>query len=173
MKRKIVGAMVALAAVLGGCASKNYAPLETVAEVDLTRYVGQWYEIARYPNSFERDCMGATAFYTAIEGAIEVKNSCFDTQGAQISQSVGEALIVEKSANTKLRVSFFWPFYGDYWVLMLDENYRYAVVGEPSRKYFWILARDKALLESEKEAILAKMPSLGYEPAKLFWNSYN
>jgi len=153
-----------------GCGTQP-APLKTTERVDLSRYGGTWYEIARYPNRFERKCQGATARYTIKEGRIEVLNRCFDDKGREISHALGHARSLNPQ-NTRLEVSFFWPFYGDYWVLSLPTDYRYSVVGEPSREYFWILSRTPTLSPKDREAILNHMPQWGYEPKKLIWNHY-
>ncbi len=77
--------------------------------------------------------------------------------------------LLENSQNSKLRVTFFWPFYGDYWVLMLGDDYRYSVVGDPSRKYLWILSRTASLSDSDRQMILSKLPEFGYSSDKLYW----
>ena len=124
----------ALAMVLASsCAMADDPPLPTVSTVDLSRYVGSWYEIALLPNRFERQCVSDTqAHYTAKDGGIQVLNRCRKADG-QIDEAKGRAKIVEGSGNAKLRVSFFWPFYGDYWVLALDDDYTEVLVGTPNR----------------------------------------
>ena len=129
---------------LFGCSSANYPPLDTVDSVDIQRYIGKWYEIALLPNSFEKECNCTTAEYSIIDPAtIRVINTCRKgSVSGEIDKANGKAFVVEGSNNSKLRVQFFWPFRGDYWILELDkENYSYAVVGDPSRKYLWILSR--------------------------------
>ena len=105
-------------------------PLETVAHVDLGRYVGKWYEIARYPNRFEKECArDVTAEYAALpNGKISVVNTCLKSDG-KAKQSKGSAVVVDKASNSKLSVTFFWPFSGKYWILDLGPQYEYAVVG--------------------------------------------
>ncbi len=154
--------------LFAGCADKNYSSLETAKGVDLDKYLGKWYEVARYENWFEKGCLGATAEYTLRDEKIDVLNSCFDKNGQKLKDAKGVAKIVSDD-NSKLKVSFFWPFYGDYWILMLADDYRYSVVGEPSRKYFWILSRTKEISPKDKQEILSKMPSLGYDPNALLW----
>jgi len=155
--------------MLQGCFSKPTLPLATAQEVSLPKYLGTWYEIARYENRFEKGCVGASATYTMEKDFIRVINRCFDERGAKIDEAQGKAYVVENSGNAKLRVSFFWPFYGDYWILDLASDYRYVVVGEPSRKYLWILAREKTLREEDTRAILEVLPTLGYDASKLYW----
>lgn len=157
--------------IFSGCTLKNPTPLATVDAVNLDRYGGKWYEIARYENHFEQGCIGATADYTLTPEHIGVLNQCYDAQGTLIKQAYGKAYAIENSSNSKLKVTFFWPFYGDYWVLMLADDYRYSVIGDPHRKYLWILAREKQLSSLDKESILSKLPTLGYDPHKLYWTN--
>ncbi len=115
-------------------------PLQTVSHVDLHRYVGLWYEIDRYPNSFQKGCQGSTAMYTVRpDGKIDVINSCRDEQDGRLREAKGRAWVVDKTSNARLKVSFFWPFLGDYWIIDLGLEYEYAVVGTPNRQYLWIL----------------------------------
>lgn len=146
-------------------AAADNAPLPTVSTVDLSRYVGSWYEIALLPNRFERQCVSDTqAHYTAKDGGIQVLNRCRKADG-QIDDAKGRAKIVEGSGNAKLRVSFFWPFYGDYWVLALDPDYSAVLVGEPSRKLAWVLARRPDLPEARLAELLARAQALGFDSA--------
>ena len=137
--------------------------LEVVQSVDLTRYVGRWYEIARLPNSFQKKCADTvTANYTMREdGKIEVINRCRKASG-EYTTAKGKAKIVDKKTNAKLKVTFFWPFYGDYWILDLGPNYEYAVVGEASRKYLWILSRSPRMDEALFQQLLQKMAAKGF-----------
>lgn len=136
-------------AVLIGVASaalgKDNPDLKTVERVDLPRYLGKWYEVARYPNRFEKKCASdVTANYSLRDdGKIEVVNACRQDDG-KMRTSKGWAKVVDKT-NAKLKVTFFWPFFGNYWVIGLDPEYRFAVVSEPSRKYLWILSRTPKL----------------------------
>lgn len=157
---------LAIALLLTAC-SKPQAPLTTVAQVDINRYLGTWYEIARYEHFFEKGCSDVSATYSLKEnGNINVLNSCMKEDG--ISEANGEAYAVD-TTNSKLKVTFFWPFYGDYWIVTLDENYQYVVIAEPSRKYFWILSRTKVLDEDVKQKILLTLPAIGYDKEKLIW----
>ncbi len=150
------------------CSSKN-PPLQTVQKVELNKYLGSWYEIARYEHFFEKDCKNVTANYSMMDKeTIKVINRCTKIQTNEKKEAIGRAYAIDES-NSKLKVSFFRPFYGDYWVLMLDENYKYAVVGTPSREYLWILARTSKLDEKIKNEILQKLPTLGFETSKLIW----
>ena len=143
-------------------------PLDVVTRVDLKRYSGQWFEIARYPNRFQKDCVSdATATYSLRkDGRIDVVNSCRRKDG-RLKTARGTAEVVDAKTNAKLKVTFFWPFSGDYWVIDLDPDYRYAVVGEPGRKYLWILSRAPRLDETEYQKILVKIRNAEYEPERL------
>ena len=150
------------------CSSKN-PPLQTVEKVDLERYLGTWYEIARYEHFFEKECKNVSANYSIMdEETIKVINKCTKIQTNEKKEAMGRAYAIDET-NSKLKVSFFRPFYGDYWVLILDENYEYAVVGTPNREYLWILARDKKLPLKIQNDILEKLPSLGFDISKLLW----
>ncbi|MCJ7764887.1 MAG: lipocalin family protein [Thiovulaceae bacterium] len=161
--------LIALATLLSfaGC-SRHYAPLETVTKVDLDRYAGTWFEIARYEHSFEKGCSRVSATYTLKDnGTVKVVNRC-TTEAKKKKEAVGVAYATDAS-NSRLKVSFFRPFYGDYWIIMLDKEYRYAVVGDPSREYLWILSRTPELAKETTRQILKKLPALGYDPDKLLW----
>ena len=148
-------------------------PPQTVAAVDLARYAGRWYEIARYPNSFQdgrgRVCEEVVASYTPRpDGTLGVLNTCRDAGdgGREIAASAS-AYAVEGSGNSRLRVSFFWPFYGDYWVIGLDPDYRWAVVGTPSREYLWILARTPALAAGDYTEAVGIARAQGFDIGRL------
>ena len=150
------------------CSSKN-PPLQTVEKVDLERYLGTWYEIARYEHFFEKDCKNVTANYSMLDvDTIKVINRCTKIQTNEKKEALGRAYATDFT-NSKLKVSFFRPFYGDYWVLILDEKYDYVVVGTPSREYLWILSRTSNLDEKIKKEILQKLPTLGFDTSKLIW----
>ncbi|MBR9976456.1 MAG: lipocalin family protein [Bacteroidetes bacterium] len=140
----------------------SYPPLKTVDAVDLDRYMGTWYEIMRLPNSFQKDCWNSTAEYSLRDdGKVRVVNRCRkDSVNGPENSATGKAWVVAGSNNSKLKVSFFWPFRGDYWIIELDENYQWVAVGAPSREYLWILAReprwDVVPLEMLKERLAAK-----------------
>jgi len=144
-------------------------PLPVVPYVDLTRYAGTWYEIARYPHSFQEGCVGSKATYTLRDdGKISILNECYDKSfSGKIRSAKGKAWIVDKETNAKLKVSFFWPFAGDYWIVDLGENYEYAVIGHPKRKYLWILSRTKEIEGEVYEAILSRLKDKQYDTSKL------
>ena len=135
---------------------KIYPPLEVVSNVDVNKYLGRWYEIARYPNWFQENCFAVTADYELLEnGAIKVINQCKDGEpDGKLKKAIGMANIVDSKTNAKLEVSFFWPFYGDYWIIALGDNYEYAVVSEPNREYLWILNRKPTMEEGQYKKLL-------------------
>lgn len=167
--------MVTLIALLGGCyggpVGNAHVP-QPAKSVDLTQYVGRWYEIARYDNGFEKGCEGVTADYAARDdGLIGITNTC--RKGAvdgEVSTADGKAKIVEGSENAKLKVSFFGPFYfGDYWVLDRAPDYSWSIVGEPSGRYLWVLARKPVLPASQMKKLTAKLHSMGYDTTLLYY----
>jgi apolipoprotein D and lipocalin family protein len=154
-----------LASLSAGCASPSYAPLPTVAAVDLPRYMGAWYEVASLPNKFQAMCVADTqARYTLNSEEVTVNNRC-RTEKGEVTAAEGFVKVVEGSANAKLKVSFFRPFYGDYWVLALDPDYQWVLVGVPSRELAWVLSRKPALDATVLDGILAKAAALGFERA--------
>ncbi len=165
--------MLAVLAVTVACvglaaASASTPPLNTVAHVDLARYSGKWYEIARYPNRFERKCdRDVTAEYAPKpNGDISVTNTCTEKDG-KTTASHGTAVVTDPASNARLKVTFFWPFYGKYWIIDLDPQYRFAVVGEPDRDYLWILSRTPSLDRSTYDEILLRIADHGYDTSKL------
>ncbi len=140
----------------------NYPPLETVASVDVNRYVGKWFEIASFPFSYQEGCTCTTAEYEVLEdGVLKVINSC--KKEGTIDQAIGKAFVVDGTNNAKLRVQFFWPFRGDYWVIDLADDYTYAVVGVPSRKYCWILSRTATMSDDVYAGILERVKEKGFD----------
>jgi apolipoprotein D and lipocalin family protein len=162
-------AIVPVIALLTSCAFSRYGatpeppPLQTVAHVDLNRYLGLWYEIGRYPNSFQKGCMDSTALYTARpDGEIDVLNSCRDEQDGSLREAKGRARVVDNTSNARLKVTFFWPFRGDYWIIDLDQEYEYTVVGTPNRKYLWILSRTPEMHPEVLAMILENVEQQGF-----------
>lgn len=165
-------AVLILALALAGCASGpsgNAAVPQPAKPVDLERYLGRWYELARYENRFERGCEGVTAEYsTRPDGMIGVLNTCRDgAPGGEAKVANGRAKVVEGSEGAKLKVSFFGPFFGDYWVLDRADDYSWAIVGEPSGKFLWILSRDPAPGEAVIDRHIARAAALGYDTAMI------
>ncbi len=157
-----------LALGLGGAlAHAQAAAVRSVPVVDLARYVGKWYEIAAFPMFFQRRCIGdTTAEYSfRPDGDIAVVNRCRTEDG--FDEAVGKAWAVEGSGNARLKVSFFWPFRADYWIVGLDEDYRWAVVGNPNRKYLWVLSRTPRLPREQLDQALQTAAGQGYDLEQL------
>lgn len=152
-----------------GILDNNDKPLSTVPYVDLNRYLGVWYEVASYPNKFQEGCVGTRATYSLRDdGKISVLNDCFyKSFDGKFKRAKGVATVVDTTTNAKLKVSFRYPFYGDYWIIDLGENYEYAVVGHPKRKYLWILSRTKDMSSEIYESIISRIIQKGYDPSKL------
>ncbi len=144
-------------------------PLETVAHVELSRYLGTWYEIANFPQSFQRGCTATTATYTLrSDGDVDVLNRCRKgSVDGEEKSALGRARVVEHATNAKLEVSFFRPFWGDYWIIHLADDYSYAVVGHPGRDYLWILARTPTMTEATYLGIVDRLQAQGYETSRL------
>ena len=160
---------IAVTVTLFGCAEStterlDLPPLEAVPKVDLERYLGTWYEIASYPQRYQEGCTGTTATYTLrADGEIDVVNKCRkDSLDGPEDIAEGRARVVDPDTNAKLEVSFFWPFWGDYWIIDLGPDYEYAVVGHPSHDYLWILSRTPTLDDGTYDAILGRLEEKGY-----------
>jgi len=152
-----------LFAGLAGCTLGPAVPLPTVESVDLARYMGEWYEIALLPNRFQSMCVADTQASYRLDGdVVRVRNRCRKEDGG-IEEANGIAKVVEGSRNAKLRVSFFRPFYGDYWILALDPDYRWVLIGEPSRGYGWVLSRTPNLDDASLQIALDKAAALGFD----------
>jgi apolipoprotein D and lipocalin family protein len=170
MRKNIYLLFVSIASVLilSACANQavyrqSSSPLKSVSSVDLNRYLGTWYEIYRLPNRFEDvDCVTVSAQYALRDdGHVSVLNTCLKKDGPKVANGI--AKVVSGSNNAQLKVSFFRPFYGDYWVIDLADDYSWVLVGEPAGKYFWILARQKQLDPKLEEVLLVKAEKMGYQ----------
>jgi apolipoprotein D and lipocalin family protein len=161
-----------LAFLIFGCLQPVYRKkgskiLQTVSHVDLKRYIGKWYEIYRLPNGFEDDdCKNVTATYELENGKIIVINTCLKANG-KIKIAKGQAEVVDKTTNSKLRVTFQRPFYGAYWILELDEDYKWAIVGDNEGKYLWILSRTPYISSELEKELLNKVERLGFDSKDL------
>ncbi|MBA4371369.1 MAG: hypothetical protein C0402_00735 [Thermodesulfovibrio sp.] len=145
-------------------------PLETVPHVAIKQYMGVWYEIARYPNSFQKGCVGSKATYSLMDdGNVSVLNECYDGSfSGKLRSAKGKAWVVDKETNSKLKVSFFWFFAGDYWIIDLADDYSYVVIGHPKRKFLWILSRTQAMDADTYESIRRRLlETHHYDTAKL------
>lgn len=163
MKKMI--SMLILSTMALSCAAKK-VDNSTVSSLSLNRYLGRWYEIARYDHVFERDLQYATANYSLMKnGKVKVVNS--GMKGNTVKTSEGKAKLTETEG--LLRVSFFGPFYSDYRVMMLDPDYQYVLVGSKTSNYLWILSRTPELPGNTIQAILAEAQRRGYDTKKLIW----
>lgn len=149
---------------------QNMVEPVTVPYVDLNKYTGVWYEYSKIPNSFQKNCISnTTATYSVNQdGSIKVLNKCKEEDGS-FDEANGKARIVDKKTNSKLQVSFVsifgWNlFWGDYWIIGLDENYKWAVIGHPKRKYGWILSRTPSLDNETLNKINDILKKQGYNP---------
>lgn len=167
--------MVLCCLVWSGCASMPRPDLSTVGSVDLTRYAGTWYEMARLPMFFQRHCVASKATYTLRpDRSVDVHNECLTASG-QTASADAVARVVDPATNAKLRVVFDNWFArlagssneGNYWILHLDADYRLALVGTPDRRYLWILARSPRLDEARYRQLVEVGRKLGYPTDEL------
>lgn len=168
---KIITVLIAIF-ILNISFAQNDKPIKTVKYVDLKKYSGLWYEISKIPNRFQKQCIsGATAKYIIDEdGDIKVINGCIDEDG-ELDIADGVAKVVDKKSNAKLEVSFvsflgIRPFWGDYWIIGLDENYKWAIIGTPNRKYGWVLSRTPQVDKEVMQKINSILIENGYDPGK-------
>jgi apolipoprotein D and lipocalin family protein len=137
-----------------------------VPKLDLARYAGTWHEVARLPTFFERGCVGVTATYVPEpNGRIAVINRC--VKDGKVSEIRGEAWVPDPAEPAKLKVQFFWPFKGDYWVLDVAPDYSWALVGDPGRSHAWILSRAPTLDDATYARLVARLRELGFDSAAL------
>lgn len=175
MRRLAIALLAALSAIPAFAAEPQTAKPQTVEHVDLARYAGHWYELARYPNRFETQCAReVTADYAQRpDGRIDVRNRCIKADGS-VDEALGVARVVDAASNARLKVRFApawlsWlpVVWGDYWVLDLAPDYGYALVGDSARDYLWLLARTPTLPESTWQHIEARAREQGFDPARL------
>ena len=143
--------------------------LKTVEHVDVKRYMGTWFEIAKLPQRFEKGLVGIKANYTLLpDGKVEVLNSGYKEDfNGKMKTIKGKAWVADTATNAKLKVSFFWPFTGNYWIIELGKDYEYAVVGDESRKYLWILSRTPQMDETLYNELLKRVQDRGFDVSKL------
>jgi apolipoprotein D and lipocalin family protein len=171
MRALVPSCCLILISMLANAQEKSQAPVAVVPEVDLNRYMGTWYEIARLPNSFQGKCVSdVTATYRLLDdGEVEVVNRCRKENG-EMSEAIGRARRASKDGpNSKLQVRFapawlsFLPFvWGDYWIIVLAPDYSYVAIGGPDREYLWILARTPTMDEVTLQTVLTKVTEQGY-----------
>jgi apolipoprotein D and lipocalin family protein len=169
---RIMKIAIAALIVLAGTAATGRAedrPLEVVPRVDIQRYLGTWYEIATIPQRFQKGCVGVTAHYSLMKnGKIEVVNVCRkETLDGKVKSIRGKAWVVDKTTNAKLKVQFFWPFSGAYWIIELDDDYEWAVVGHPNRNYLWILCRTPQMDPGLYDDLIRRIAAKGYDVSRI------
>jgi len=146
--------------------------LEVVPHVELERYLGKWYEIAHLPARFQEGCSDTAATYTlSKDGSISVLNEC--VRNGKVKKAKGRAKVVDKSSGAKLKVTFFRPFYGDYWIIKLGNDYDYAVVGTPNLKYLWILSRTPRMDDNLLSQLIEFVKSKGFNVETLIRTSHS
>lgn len=145
------------------CRSAN--PPQTVSSVDLDRYAGTWYELASYPQYFERGCTHVKATYTLKDGFVEVWNQCIK-EGVP-KEIKGKAFVVKNSGNAKLKVQFFRPFKADYWIIDLADDYSWALISNSKRTTLWILSRTPAMDETLYAELIEKLVNNGFDRNKI------
>ena len=154
-----------------GCKSQD---LQTVPFVDLQKYAGKWYDISHLPVSFMKGCECTTAEYTLTEkGYVEVINTCRKGSPGKWKAARGKAFVVPGSNNSRLKVQFFWPFKGDYQIIELADDYSYAVVGDKTRKYLWILSRTAQMDPGLYKEITGRTAKKGFAVEKLEFSKQN
>lgn len=143
--------------------------LETVTTVDLQKYSGKWFEIASFPQRFQKGCHCTTAEYTVTsKDYLIVENRCNkDSLNGKSLYIKGKVFAEKNSGNSKLKVQFFWPFKGKYWVIDLASDYSYAVVGHPNRNYLWILSRTASMDNVVYQEIVSRIEAKGYDVSKI------
>ena len=162
--------IIALLFLINACKGQNKMIDKTVVkELNIEKYLGKWYEISRFDHRFERGLVGVTAFYSFREdGKLKVVNSGYKKAlNGEKSEAIGKAKIPDPKTPSKLKVSFFWFFYVDYYVLELDKNYQWAVIGSSSDNYLWILSRTPKIEKGLYNELLNKIANRGYDVNKL------
>lgn len=153
------------AIVVFWAACKSHKPLETARYVNLDKYEGRWYEISTIPIRAQKGCKCTYAEYTKKDGYVKVYNHCI--KKGDVSDITGKAFVKDTTTNAKLAVQFFWPFRGDYWILAIDDNYQWVVVGAPSRDNLWILSRTRTMSNTLYNKLLTIAESKGFDTKRL------
>ena len=174
-RTKLAAALLLASVVaVAGCTSLlakhavgNTAVPQPAKPVELSRYLGHWYELARYEQGFQKDCDGVTADYALRDdGKVEVVNTCRKPDGS-VKQATGKAKVVDTATGAKLKVSFFGPFYGDYWVLDHADDYSWSIVGEASGRYLWLLSREENPGAAKLAMLVERAKAMGYDTSML------
>lgn len=172
MKKEVIAGSVLLGvAGLAALVLKNRdEDLQTVPYVELDKYLGKWYEIAAFPQSFERGCSNTSAHYSLNDdGTIRVVNTCIKDGKPKVAD--GKAWVTDKKSNAKLAVQFFWPFTGKYWIIGLAHDYSYALIGHPNRKYLWILGRKPTMDMQTYNYLVTQAADKGFDVRNLIRTS--
>ncbi len=172
MVKVIIGvlAVAACAVFICACASKDSSEeIKTAKGVDLEKYMGKWFEIARYENWFQKGLLNSEAQYSMEDGKVLVVNSARTADGS-IKIAKGKAYAPNPSDPSKLRVSFFWPFYSDYYILELADDYSWVLVGSSSKEYLWILSRSEFMDKAQLDKVLSLAEARGYDTSKLLYS---
>jgi apolipoprotein D and lipocalin family protein len=164
----IIGTLFSVCPLMAAL-NEDLPPLQTVPSADLTRYMGEWYEIASFPQRFQKGCTASKAAYVLRkDGDVDVLNQCRDkTLEGKVRTAKGKAWVVDSKSRAKLKVRFFWPFSGAYWIIDLGANYEYAVVGHPDRTYLWILCRTPQMDPAVYDGILDRLKKQHYDVTRL------
>ncbi len=168
MKKPILAtaALLGIAGIAALALNAQGKPLQIVSKVDLEKYLGRWYEIAAFPQSFQKGCSCTSALYgLRPDGNIEVTNTCL--KEGKIKKAIGKAVVKDKKTNAKLSVQFFWPFSGKYWIIALAPDYSYAMVGHPNRDYLWILSRKPVMDNQTYQYLVNQATEQGFDVRKL------
>lgn len=165
MKKSIRILLTNFLVSIGLTACEHSTSVKTVDSVDLKRYSGTWYEIASYLQSFERGCSNVKATYTLKGNFVEVHNEAI--KNGKKKENLGKAFVVENSGNAKLKVQFFWPFKGDYWIIGLADDYSWAIVSSPKLKTLWILSRTPKMEDGLYKSIIESLVKRGFEEDKI------
>jgi apolipoprotein D and lipocalin family protein len=138
-------------------------PVQSVAQVDQSHFMGRWYQIARLPNRFQKGCAGHyTDFSLRDDGHINVVNSCRNDKDGSLRQAKGQAWVADPANSGRLKVSFFWPFRSDYWIIGLGNQYQYSIIASPDRKFLWILSRTATMSDDLYASIVKDVEHQGF-----------
>ena len=174
MHIKSVIAIILFSAILSGCAVTIPKGAQAVTPFESDKYLGKWYEIARFDFKFEKNMNNVTATYSLKEnGDINVMNKGYDTIKKKWETAKGKAKFVQSPDIARLKVSFFGPFYSGYNVIEIDDDYKYALVAGDNLKYLWILSRTTSVPENIKQRYIQKAMSIGYNTDNLIWVEHN
>jgi apolipoprotein D and lipocalin family protein len=161
MKKEILATSVVLGLAALALQARE-KPLETVNYVDLKKYLGTWFEIAAFPQPFEKGCSCTSATYGLNkDGSIIVKNRCIKNNSLKVTE--GKAFVIDKGTNSKLAVQFSWPCKSKYWIIDLAKDYSYAVVGHPNRRFLWILSRRPTLDDQTYNKLVVRAANKGFD----------